>query len=242
MLFCIITLIFVHKFTIMKKIFYSFYLTLLGLFPLTAQDVDTRSSFIITGFSINIPKQHQLTVYRGLSTEKHVHLLMLMSNFKINKTIAFTPSYIFMDSPLGHSKELKQHQFNALVTLSFPLDKQGKWILQTRNGYLHKSIEGGIKEDFYRGRLGVLHKTQIFDKKLNIFAHKEFYVNFKNGNLTRQRIYLGVDFKLLDWLNPQFFYIYQGNQGNLGHDHLLLVGAIIPLENYGFFKSKNSKK
>ena len=63
------------------------------------------------------------------------------------------PLYVFLKSPQAHSKEAKEHQVNAMLTFSLPLDKQGKWILQNRNTYLHRFIVGGEDFDFYRGVL-----------------------------------------------------------------------------------------
>ena len=36
------------------------------------------------------------------------------------------PLYVFLKSPQAHSKEAKEHQINAMLTFSLPLDKQNK--------------------------------------------------------------------------------------------------------------------
>ena len=89
------------------------------------------------------------------------------------------PLYVFLKSPQAHSKEAKEHQINAMLTFSLPLDKQNKWILQNRNTYLHRFIVGGEDFDFYRGRLGIVHRAKIFDKPVNFFAHDEIFIDLK---------------------------------------------------------------
>ena len=116
-----------------------------------AQEADTRKSFLLTGVSVNIPKGNNLSVYGGVSTsEEHTQMSMVMPNIKLNKFFTFTPLYIFLKSPI-HGRDIKNHQINAMLTFSLPIDKQNKWILQNRNSYLFKSTEGGDDSSFYRG-------------------------------------------------------------------------------------------
>lgn len=105
------------------------------------------------------------------------------------------PLYVFLKSPQAHSKEAKEHQINAMLTFSLPLDKQGKWILQNRNTYLHRFIVGGEDFDFYRGRLGIVHRAKIFDKSVNFFAHDEIFIDLKKGDFARNRVYLGARYQ-----------------------------------------------
>jgi len=52
-------------------------------------------------------------------------------------------------------------------------------------------------------------------------------------------VYLGADIKLFNWLNPQFFYIYQSHKNHASpNNHLFVIAAIIPLGNHGFFGAK----
>ena len=155
-----------------------------GINTMRAQDADTKKSFLTTGVSINIPKEHSITVYGGVSTSpEHTQIAMAMPNIKINKYISFMPLYVFLKSPQAHSKEAKEHQINAMLTFSLPLDKQNKWILQNRNTYLHRFIVGGEDFDFYRGRLGIVHRAKIFDKSVNFFAHDEIFIDLKKAIL-----------------------------------------------------------
>ena len=66
-----------------------------GINTMKAQDADTKKSFLTTGVSINIPKEHSITVYGGVSTSpEHTQIGMVMPNIKINKYIF--PSCLFM--------------------------------------------------------------------------------------------------------------------------------------------------
>lgn len=204
-----------------------------------AQEADTRKSFLLTGVSVNIPKGNNLSVYGGVSTsEEHTQMSMVMPNIKLNKFFTFTPLYIFLKSPI-HGRDIKNHQINAMLTFSLPIDKQNKWILQNRNSYLFKSTEGGDDSSFYRGRLGIVHRTKISDKNVNFSAHDKIFIDIKNGGLSQNRVYLTADVKLFNWLNPQFFYIYQHYKNNISpNNHLFVIAAVIPLGNHGFWNSK----
>ncbi len=76
-----------------------------GINTMKAQDADTKKSFLTMGVSINIPKEHSITVYGGVSTSpEHTQIAMVMPNIKINKYISFMPLYVFLKSPQAHSK------------------------------------------------------------------------------------------------------------------------------------------
>ena len=71
-----------------------------GINTIKAQDADTRKSFLTTGVSINIPKEHSITVYGGVSASpEHTQIGMVMPNIKINKYFSFMPLYVFLKSP-----------------------------------------------------------------------------------------------------------------------------------------------
>ena len=78
-----------------------------------AQSLDTRKSFILIGASVEIPKNHTISLYGGYSVEDHIQLTHVASNFKINKILSFTPSYTYMSAPLGrkvwNTKHIKLH-------------------------------------------------------------------------------------------------------------------------------------
>ncbi|MDO4762830.1 MAG: DUF2490 domain-containing protein [Flavobacteriaceae bacterium] len=203
-----------------------------------AQDIDTHKSFITTGVSVKIPQKHSLKVFGGVSAEQHIQMLMITPNFKINNVLSFSPSYTMLDIPRRKGADYREHHLNLMATISIPLDKENKWILQNRNAYFHRFVEHGGDTNFYKGRIGIVHRTKLFDKSLNVFAHNEIYLSLKNGHLTRNRFYTGGEWKLFNWLTSQAMYIFQTNKGVKAHDHLFVVGAIVPLENFGFFKSK----
>ena len=165
-------------------IYYSILFSILLSNNIKAQEADTRKSFLLTGVSVNIPKGNTLSVYGGVSaSEEHTQMSMVIPNIKLNKLFTFTPLYVFLKSPV-HGRDIKNHQINAMLTFSLPIDKKNKWILQNRNSYLFKSTEGGDDSSFYRGRLGIVHRTKILDKNINLSAHDEIFVDIKNGGLS----------------------------------------------------------
>ena len=96
-----------------------------------------------------------------------------------------------------------------------------------------------LDSSFYRGRLGIVHRTKISDKNVNFSAHDEIFIDIKNGGLSQNRVYLTADVKLFNWLNPQFFYIYQHYKNNISpNNHLFVIAAVIPLGNQGFWNGK----
>ena len=86
-----------------------------GINTMKAQDADTKKSFLTTGVSISIPKEHSITVYGGVSTSpEHTQIAMVMPNIKINKYISFMPLYVFLKSPQAHSIARKRKNTKSM--------------------------------------------------------------------------------------------------------------------------------
>ena len=84
-----------------------------------AQSLDTRKSFILVGASVEIPKNHTISLYGGYSVEDHIQLTYVASNFKINKILSFTPSYTYMSAPLGEAWNTKHIKLHLLLPSLF---------------------------------------------------------------------------------------------------------------------------
>ena len=67
----------------------------------------------------------------------------------------------------------------------------------------------------------------------------DIYVGLKGSNgITRNKLTAGAQIDLFKWLKPVAMYVYQSYKGSEKHDHLFVVGLIVPLDNYGFFEAK----
>lgn len=92
---------------------------------------------------------------------------------------------------------------------------------------------------FYKAKLGLVYRTKIFDKSTNFLLNDEIYVGLKGSNgITRNKLTAGAQIDLFKWLKPVAMYVYQSYKGSEKHDHLFVVGLIVPLDNYGFFEAK----
>lgn len=200
---------------------------------LKAQDIDGVSSFLVAGVSMEIPKNNRMLIYTGFSPTDKVKALLVLPNFKINNYLTLTPGYTYVNVDLDNGSTVKEHQLLAMATLAFPIAKN--WILADRNMYFHR-FRNGKDLSFYRKRLGITHKTEVFKKQASIFLQDEVYLSLdNNGQLTRNRIILGSDIKLFKWLTPQVMCMYQ-NDKVTGNKILGWLVLTVPLENFGIFK------
>lgn len=197
-----------------------------------AQDIDGVSSFLVAGVSMDIAKNNKLLIYGGFSPTDKVKALLVLPNFRINKYLTLTPGYTHVNVDLDNGSTLVENQVLAMATLSFPLAKN--WTLADRNTYFHR-FRTGDDSSFYRNRLGVIHKTEVFKKQASIFLHDEAYLSFDNGQFTRNRVILGGDIKLLKWLTLQIMMMYQSDKAT-GNKILGWLVFTVPLENFGIFK------
>ncbi|WP_164463297.1 DUF2490 domain-containing protein [Chryseobacterium sp. G0201] len=134
---------------------------------------------------------------------------------------------------LEKDSTLVENQLLAMATLSFPIAKN--WTIADRNTYFHRFRSNADDLSFYRNRLGVIHKTEIFKKQVSIFLHDEVYLSLDNGQFTRNRVILGGDIKLIKWLTPQVMLMYRSDKAT-GNKILGWLVFTIPLENFGLFK------
>ena len=199
---------------------------------LKAQDIDGVSSFLVAGVSMDIPKNNKLLVYGGFSPTDNVKALLVLPNFRINKYLTLTPGYTHVNVDLENGSTLVENQLLAMATLSFPVAKN--WTIADRNIYFHR-FRTGEDLSFYRNRLGLIHKTEVFKKQASIFLHDEVYLSLDNGKFSRNRVILGGDIKLLKWLTPQVMLMYQSDKAT-GNKILGWLVFTVPLENFGLFK------
>lgn len=198
-----------------------------------AQDIDGVSSFLVGGVSMDIPKNNKLLIYGGFSPTDHIKALLVLPNFRINKYLTLTPSYIHVNMDLDNGSRLVENQLLAMATLSFPIAKN--WTIADRNTYFYRFRNNLDDLSFYRNRLGVSHKTEILKKKASLFLHDEVYLSLDSGQFTRNRVILGGDIKLLKWLTPQVMLMYQSDK-TTGNKILGWLVFTVPLENFGLFK------
>ncbi|MDF2553201.1 MAG: uncharacterized protein K0R77_2476 [Chryseobacterium sp.] len=201
---------------------------------LKAQDIDGVSSFLVAGVSMNIPKNNKLLIYGGFSPTDKVKALLVLPNFRINKYLTLTPGYTHVNVDLDNGSTLVENQLLAMATLSFPIAKN--WTIADRNMYFNR-FRRGDNLSFYRNRLGVIHKTELFKKQVSVFLHNEVYFSLDNGQFVRNRMVLGSDIKLFKWLTPQVMCMLQSDKAS-GHRILGWLVFTVPLEN--FFKTEFS--
>jgi len=133
---------------------------------LKAQDIDGVSSFLVAGVSMNIPKNNKLLIYGGFSPTDKVKALLVLPNFRINKYLTLTPGFTHVNVDLDNGSTLVENQLLAIATLSFPIAKN--WTIADRNMYFNR-FRRGDNLSFYRNRLGVIHKTELFKKQVSVF-------------------------------------------------------------------------
>lgn len=199
---------------------------------LSSQDIDSKSSFLVAGISMNIPKNNRFLLYGGYSPTDNVKAIVALPNFKINKYLTLTPGYTFVNVKPEGGSTLIEHQILAMATVSVPIVKN--WTIADRNMYFYRFRKRLEDLSFYRNRLGITHKTELLKKELSIYLHDEIFLNLDNGVLSRNRIILGGEIKLLKWLSPQLMYMYQSDKVT-GNRHLGWIIFTVPLENFGLF-------
>lgn len=139
---------------------------------LSAQDIDGVSSFLVSGISMNIPKKNKLLLYTGFSPTDNVKALLVMPNFWVNKYLTLTPGYTHVNVGLDNGSTLVENQLQAMATLSFPIAKN--WTIADRNTYFHRFRNDLDDLSFYRNRLGIIHRTEIFKRQVSFFYRTKY--------------------------------------------------------------------
>lgn len=200
---------------------------------------DDVAFYSLNGVSLSIPNKHKLTVYSIYSPNDKVATLLALPTFTINKYFSFTAGYNYLVSKPGNGKTFTENQLLPHLTVSIPLTKD--WTLVDRNMYHHRFRNEGRNDlAFYRNRLGVVHKLNIFNKPSILYLHNEIFVNTMIGKFSRNRIITGTEIKAFKFLSPQLMYIFQTDKG-IGNRNLILLILTVPLENYGIFKKMPAK-
>ena len=221
------------KVKLLRKPFVTLLFLFLVFLKMKAQDIDGVHSFFVGGVSADIPKNNKLLLYGGFSPTDNIKAFVALPNFKVHKYLTLTPGYTFVNIKPDNSPSLYEHQILAIATVAVPVSK--KWSIAARNMYFHRFRQDVGDLSFYRNRLGIIHHTELFKKKVNLSLHDEIYLSLDNGQLSRNRVVLMGDIKLFKWLTPQVMYMYQSDKAS-GSRHLGWLILTVPLENFGVFK------
>lgn len=218
-----------------ERIIFSLIFVFIGIFRSNGQDVDGKTSFLLAGVSMAIPKNHKLSLYGAYSPTDKTSAFVIWPTFKAGKYFSFTPAYTYLSTKLDNGHHAVESQFLPSVTISIPLAK--KWSLTDRNMYFYRLRKDAGDLSFYRNRLGITHRFELFKKQTSVFVHDEIFLNLDNGTVSRNRVIAGGDIKLFKFLTPQLMYMYQTDKV-LGNRHLVFFIFTVPLENYSVFNTK----
>lgn len=191
------------------------------------------SDYISAGVSINIPKNHKIAILGGYSPTDNIQMFRIDPNFRINKYLSLSPSYMYRNY---YTNENSEHQIMAIGNLTFPISKNNKWRLSNRSMYAHRFRKQKNNNSFLRHRLGLTYRTSIFNKEFDFHLYDEIYFNLEEKLINRNQISFGTDIKL-PWLTHQILYSYQINKST-PNKHIITFTFIVPLENFGIFNKK----
>lgn len=134
-------------------------------------------------------------------------------DFKINKYLTLSPSYLYREDQPYSGKKEKESRFRFAATLE---KKFNNFSLKNRNlveyRYRYLNIANSTR---YRNKL--IFSIPILKEKKELFTPfiaDEVYYDFSTKAWTRNEISGGITKKLNNKFSADFFYLYQRNRGN----------------------------
>ncbi len=129
-----------------------------------------------------------------------------------------------------------RHHLLPSVILNFKISD--KLTLTDRNMWYHLFLDNARDVNLYRNRLGLIYHSKLFKKPLNLFIHDAMFFDMNDHwKFFRNRIILGANMSMFEWLTPQVWYVYQNESGILPEHQFYLI-LTVPLEKFGVFKKK----
>lgn len=157
-------------------------------------------------------------------------------DFKINKYLSLTPSYLYRGGqPFGNRKEFES-RFRFAATIE---NKWKKFSLRDRNLVEYRLRNSRSDSVRYRNRLTVnipvlKNKKEIFTP----FVADEVFYDFHEKAWTRNEFSAGISKKFTPKFTVDFFYLNQRNRGNV-LKNINVLGVNLKFKIDGVFTKKN---
>jgi hypothetical protein len=137
-------------------------------------------------------------------------------DFKINKYLTLTPSYLYRAAQPYQNRKEFENRFRFAATL------ENKWTrVSVRDRNLIEYRSRNSRADSVRYRNKLQFNFPIHKNKKEIFAPlvaDEVFYDFHDKAWTRNELTLGINKKFTSDFSADFFYLYQRNRGNVLRD------------------------
>ena len=134
-------------------------------------------------------------------------------DFKINKYLTLTPSYLYRTAQPYQNRKEFESRFRFAATL------ENKWTrVSVRDRNLIEYRMRNSRADSVRYRNKLQFNFPIHKNKKEIFAPfvaDEIFYDFHDKAWTRNELTLGISKKFSPAFSADFFYLYQRNRGNV---------------------------
>lgn len=134
-------------------------------------------------------------------------------DFKINKYLTLTPSYLYRAAqPFQNRKEFES-RFRFAATLE---NKWTRFSVRDRNLIEYRARNSRDDAVRYRNKLQFSFPIQKNKKEvLTPFVADEIFYDFHDEAWTRNELTLGISRRFTPKFSADFFYLYQRNRGNV---------------------------
>lgn len=168
--------------------------------PITRQDDKPKLSFLINAnlrFGGNISRFSDERIGFGLE-------------YKLNKHVTLTPSYIYIGQQPLPNVRLYESRFRFAVTLE---NRWKKFSIDDRNLIEYRMRNGIADSVRYRNRARFVIPVKKGDKELFApFIANELFYDFRAKAFSRNEVYLGITRKLTPNVSTDIFYMWQANR------------------------------
>jgi hypothetical protein len=134
-------------------------------------------------------------------------------DFKINKYLTFTPSYLYRAAQPYQNRKEFENRFRFAATLE---NKWTRFSVRDRNLIEYRARNSRADSVRYRNKLQF--NFPVHKNKKEIFAPlvaDEIFYDFQDKAWTRNELTLGINRKFGAHVSADFFYLYQRNRGNV---------------------------
>jgi Protein of unknown function (DUF2490) len=168
--------------------------------PITRSDGKPKLSFLLNGnlrFGGNISRFADERIGFGFE-------------YKLNKHITLTPSYIY----IGQQPQANAHLYESRLRFAVGLENRWKMFSIDDRNLIEYRFRNNLPDSTrYRNKLRFIYPVKKGDKELFApFAANEVYYDLRAKTFSRNELSLGVTRKLKKNLSADFFYLWQANK------------------------------
>lgn len=193
-----------------------------------SQSKETTVPWFFPGVIYKANPKLELWSQYGINYRQGIHALYLQGFIKTGRHFIINPAYLYLNIDRQNGSRLHEHTLMNAFIYTFNLNKL---VVDDRNMFWNRFRLHEKDVHFYRNRLRMTWHVNTYPVEIKFYLFDEATFSFSDGSFTRNRLAVGLNCKIIQWLLLDVALLRERDTFN-GNTNLLFVMAMLELPHH----------